>query len=300
MSYNLDVGAKVDIDLSVGDDDDYTFTSSAPSVASVDADGIVTGVSSGLAVITIVRNSDGATVGKPLFNINAIPEGTLDVEITLVPVATTFSIDFSAIPSIAFVEWENANISLPVFLGSQFFLGIKQTGLGGGGLHLWLKLPTTTSGSVAIPTQSGLGGDDITDTWELCVIDTQRNPSASFGPTQAITGTLTSRGLNSLPYPLTNLNVEFDDNNELATLTWDVDINNMEWIDYIVYYNDGITIEQAVTPSIVNGHATTTIPWVGHPHGEYGFTVALYHFYNVDSGSNDAIGPSIFDTFIYS
>lgn len=98
MATQLNVDDQADINLSVGVDSDYTFTSTNPALATVDADGIVTGVAEGLVAIKIVRNSDGIRVGNILFNIvdPSVQEIDGDLEITVTPVVPTLIADISA------------------------------------------------------------------------------------------------------------------------------------------------------------------------------------------------------------
>lgn len=159
MSYHLDIGAAVDINLSVGLDEDYTFSSSAPSVLTVDADGVVTGVSSGLAAVVIVRNEDSITVGSVLFYVvdpAAPPVGSLP------PILVTPT----ALPSLVFEAEQTSPTQLSFTWSGLTVLGSfadsssgdvrLTTGLafwdtaGMGGSLLGTTTPATSSGSVSI------------------------------------------------------------------------------------------------------------------------------------------------------
>lgn len=80
MSFQLNVGNSVNINASVGVDSDYTFTSSSPDRATVDANGVVTGISGGLVVIRVVRNSDSALISNLLMRIQ--DESVVESEVT--------------------------------------------------------------------------------------------------------------------------------------------------------------------------------------------------------------------------
>jgi hypothetical protein len=138
MPNTINIGEQVNINMSTGVDADYTFSSSSPACATVSSIGVVSGVSAGSTAITIIRNSDGALVGRILIQVEADapvePLPTIDV----IPVVYngTLTIDDTT-PGVIFFTWSGIDVSTPLG-GNDYYAGLvnsrSQPGYGIGGL----------------------------------------------------------------------------------------------------------------------------------------------------------------------
>jgi hypothetical protein len=276
VAYNLNVGQKAQITLNPGPNTNYTFTSTAPTRATVSASGEVTAVSGGKVAIIVTRVADGATIGSTLFDVLApiVAMPSIEVSVTEQQLNATFTLDLS-MPGYLGVTWSGADIVTQIQGQNIDALVIADQG------QTQLVDPVTQNSAVWLPKQVSGKGVFTLSSWTsfgtrnlvLAAIGPYQSLAYPIGPAQApVTAAATSADGGPI---ISNVAVSFD--GEVATISWDT--VSPTWDQYFVSLsrqdgNPGV-LEEEKTVTVVSNEASAELDMTGMDPGLYLATVAL-------------------------
>jgi hypothetical protein len=124
MAYKLNVGDQLDLDYSIGDDSDYTFTCLQPSKASVNASGVVEALSTGNVIILVKRNSDDKIVDRVHLVVTEEVLNRPARSTAFIPLAP-FSLVYNVTPKGFLFEWSGLDVTTFVNGDSPIFVGVR-------------------------------------------------------------------------------------------------------------------------------------------------------------------------------